>query len=235
MIVGKNGAAFLCIMNILFSNLTCQEQNNSYLQTAKNAGKGALTVWALLLGSDLTHEAGHYVAAKTLMEGVKFKKLTLSLNPLSGGASIDLTATDKALYDKSAFRRLARFTTFANGPLAGMVASYMMLRFANMQATQKKFNEKTYREAWYGSKHKPLLNKDQSLAFQIAALYSGIYNFQNLLPHSTTVDGYKMLNELNKAHLFGGAKTQLAAYLLINSLRGYAGYKLYNIHTTDNE
>ncbi len=232
MTVDKNGVILLCIMNILSSNLTCQDQNNSYLQTAKGAGKGALTIWALLLGANLTHEAGHYVAAKALIKDTKFKEVTLKLNPLRGA---HITLDTPYWYDNGALRRFARFTVFANGPLAGMMASYMMLRFANMQAARKHLDKKTYTEAWHASKEKPLLNKEQKVAFQIAALTAGVFNFKNLLPFAPDIDGYRMLNEFNKAHLFGGAKTQLAANMLTYSALGYAGYKLYNIHTTDDE
>lgn len=123
----------------------------------------------------------------------------------------------------------------AAGPIVGLVSSYLALRLSS--AYQEKRKGSTYTEAWRASAQKPLINKEQNLGLQTAALVGGVMNIASLMPifgWNRVSDGYHILAALGGSHLIG-KQSLMIGVLTSLMLLGYGGYSLYKMHTVPDE
>jgi hypothetical protein len=191
---------------------------------AKKIASVGAAFWATMLTTNLAHELGHAVVGKAVLPRHN-TEITLHLNPFRG-AFLDLTGMSTRPSG------MALISTIAAGPIVGLASNYLALRLA--VARQEKKKGITYTEAWRTSSQKPILNKDQNLGLQTAALFSGIVNVFNLIPKSAGDDGYKILEVMGKSHMIG-QRGLLFNALTSGALMSYAGYGLYKLRTAPDE
>lgn len=143
--------------------------------TALNVSSSLVKAYALAYGLTYCHELGHAIAAKAL-KGEQYQIAIDPVLPINGASGTHIT--NESNFTPQSYARADALTSLA-GPVAGLLASISALKI-NTILFEYFGNKQSLKQAVVKGLHKPLFNKNQSLAVQLTALISIYSNIKQL-------------------------------------------------------